>query len=546
MQYVPLYLVQPEQLQPVAGRVEDEVAAHLARGGVEQVPLEKVPIKYEDLLSFSPATGISRKRILIEGVPGIGKSTLVQRMCHDWSIGHFAQEYKLVVRVNLRCLPKGEKLSLEDLVFTSIENPNIVKEVVQFITTHKGRDVLFVFDGFDEMSRQMQKESIIRSIMDGHIAPLSSFVVTSRPITAELLYSCVERRVDICGFGEEEVKESVRSYFARFNPLAGEKLLSSLSFNHPIKRLCSVPIQLQIICYTASLGDDSPWLPPTLHALFERLILHTVNHNLERAGRVERANSLNDIMQICPSFNQLAELARKGIENDAIIFSDLSFEVDSALHGLFNCFEVRNRNGVITRTWHFLHLALQEFMAALEMHKKTPEEQVTFWEQHLSLKYNKEGEFTLAEDRYQMMFLIYCGLSTLSDPGIQKMLMDACVCTIVKPTIIQGTALPRMCEAIAESGNEQFARSILSSCGSTMEIHGHLLGNKGVAWCLSQHFKPMNRAGIRVRGDSAIPLPTLARFLSHLEEVSTLAEVEIRDLQVVDGNMYGELSINDC
>ena len=541
MQYVPLYLVQPKQWRPVAGRVEDEVAAHLARGGVEQVPLEKVPLKYKDILSVCPATGNSRKRVLIEGVPGIGKSTLAQRMCHDWSIGHFAQEFKLVVQVNLRCLPKGEKLSLEDLVFTSIEDPNVVKEVVHFITTHKGRDALFVFDGFDEMSKQMQKTSIIRSIMDGRIAPLSSFVITSRPISAELLYSCVDRRVEICGFGEEEVKEFIRSYFACSNPSAGEKLLSSLSLNHLIARLCYVPLQLLMICYTASLDGDSLELPPTLHTLFESLILHTVNHNLERAGQVERANSLDHVMQICPSFKKLAELARTGVENDTIIFSDLSFEVDSALHGLFNCFEVRNRNGVITHTWHFLHLALQEFMAALDMHKKTPEEQVTFWEQHLSLKYNKEGDFILAEDRYQTMFLIYCGLSNLSNPGIRKMLMDACVCTRVKPTISRGTALSEICEAIAESGNEQFARSIMSPCGSTVEIHGHLLSNMGIAWCLSKHFKPMNGAGIRVLGDSAIsiPLPILARFLSQLEEVSTLTKVEMHDLQV-DGNKYGE------
>lgn len=545
MQYVPPFLVQPEQWRPVAGRVEEEVAAHLAKGGVEQVPFEKMPLLYEDILSFLPTTGNSKKRVLIEGVPGIGKSTLAQRMCHDWSIGRFAQGYELVVQVNLRSLPKGQKLSLEDLVFTSVEDPDIVREVVHFIAIHKGSDVLFVFDGFDEMSKQMQKKSIIYSIMDGRIAPLSSFVVTSRPISAERLYSCVDRRVEICGFGEEEVKEFIRSYFARSNPSAGQKLMSTLSFHHLIARLCYIPLQLLMICYTASLGGDSPELPTTLHKLFESLVIHTVNHNLERAGQEEHADSLEDVMRICPSFRKLAHLALQGIVNDIIIFSDINFEVDSALFGLFSCFEARNRNGVITRTWHFLHLALQEFMAALEVHKMTPEEQVTFWKQHLIRKYNKEGDFALADDRYQVMFLFYCGLSALSILGIQNMLRDINSSTLVKPTFSRGTALPEMCEVIAESGNEQFAQSILLSCESTVEIYGHLLSNIGVAWCLGKRFKQMKEAGIRVRGDSAIPLPTLAHFVTHLEEVSTLTKVEIRDLQA-DGNHCGELFDHDC
>ena len=530
MRHVRLNLVQPEQRRPIAGRVDEAVAVHLARGGVEQVPHERVPLDYEDILSFSPPDGIFRQRALIEGVPGSGKSTLVQRMCHDWSVGRFAQDYKVVVQVTLRSLPKDQKLSLEDLIFTSVGDPGTVQEVADSITAHQGQEVLFMFDGFDELSEEMRENSIVCNIINGHILPLSSFVVTSRPISAESLYHCVDRRVEISGFREEEVKEYITEYFASSNPSAGRQLLSTLSLRPHIKRLCYMPLLLLMICYIVSLGGDSAELPRTLHELFELLIILTVNHNLERAGRKERAGSLQDVRWLCPSFAKLAQLALDGIEKDTIIFQDLDFEVDPALLGMFNRITVRNRFGIISHTSHFLHLTLQEFMAALAVAKKTPEEQVTFWKHHLTLRYNKEGDFVLALDRYHRLFLFYSGVSGLSTPGIQSMLLDT-LNTVVKPSISRGTPLHELCEAVAESGNAQLARSILSPCGPTVVIDGDCLDDVGVAWCVGEYCKQVDGAGIRIEGSP------VTNFISQLRDISTLVRVEVPYLYSDDGKL---------
>ena len=188
-------------------------------------------------------------------------------------------------------------------------------------------------------------------------------------------------------------------------------------------------------------------------------------------------------------------------------------------------------------------------MAALALAKKTPEEQVTFWRRHLTLRYNKVGHFVLADDRIRTMFLLYSGLSGLSTPGIQRMLLET-LNTVVKPSIRWGTPIPALCEVVAKSGNEQLAQFILSPCGPTVEIDKDCLGGVGIVWCVAQNRKQVEGAGIRVGGEYVYSLDVTS-FISQLGDVSTLTRVELpNDMRVDDGKLsQGQLNpftTEDC
>ena len=536
MGYVDLHLIKHHKRVPRAKPDEECSSFNLCKGGVEEVPHQKVPLKYEDIFNFPPDEDGSRRGVLVEGVPGSGKTTLVKRMCRDWANGSFAQDSKAVIQVVLRSLPKRDDLAIEDMVCTSVANKKVAADIAQYVDRYDGDGVVFILDGFDELSKEMRQSSLVRDILKGHLAPKASFLITSRPISAQSLYPLVDRRIEVTGFGEEEVKKYVTNYFATSDAAVGEELISTLRSRRTIRNLCFVPLLLRMVCFMASFGKA---LPRTMHELFDGLVILTVNRNLEKANRKERANSLEDVKRLCPSFMKLAQLALEGLKHDTLVFSDVPFEVDEALSGLMNCIEAQNRFGVTTRTWHFLHLTLQEYFAAYALSVAPEAEQISFWSERLLFKYaeSRDGRpnYVLSVDRFQTMFLLYCGITGLgSKTGVQAMLVKAAD-GMFEPVIEAGSALSALCQAVSESGNRELARRIMSTCGSNIQVdfNWYSILPVGIPWCIEVYGQHTEELHLSIHSGST---SVAADFFSQMKELVTLTGLELT-LLMADGKL---------
>ena len=533
MGYTKLNLIKHQKRVPRAKADEEFSSVNLAKGGVVEVPNQNVPLKYEDIFNFPPDGDGSRRGVLVEGVPGSGKTTLVKRMCRDWANGSFAQDSKAVVQVVLRSLPKRDNLAIEDMVLTSVADVNVAADIAQYVDKYQGNGVVFIFDGYDEMSEEMHQSSIVRDILEGRLAPKASFLITSRPIAAQSLYPLVDRRIEVTGFGEDEMEEYVADYFATSDAAVGEKLISTLHSRPTIRSLCFVPLLLRMVCFMASFGKA---LPRTMHELFEGLVILTVNRNLEKANRKERANSLEDVKWLCPSFMKLAQLALEGLKHDILVFSDVPFEVDEALLGLMNCIEAQNRFGATTRTWHFLHLTLQEFLAAYALSVVPEAEQIGFWSEHLLFRYSDtrsirgRPNYTLSVDRFQTMFSLYCGITGLgSKTGVQAMLVKAAD-AMFEPEIRRGSALSALCQAVSESGNRELACRIMSTCGSSVgvELDPYSILLVGIPWCIEVYGQHTEELQLVIHGGFVGVCPGVAaNFLNQMETLVTLSGLEL-------------------
>ena len=183
------------------GRIEDDFVRKSITGKVDDILKHKVPIELEDIFSVTEG---ERKRVLIEGAPGCGKSTLSLYVCQQWADGFLFQEFQLVILVRLR----EPIVQAADSIVSILPQRDVAmaKEIAQEITACDGSGVLFVLDGWDEFRPTAPNHSIIYSLINDRTLHKSSIIITSRPTSSISLHPTVTSRIEILGFTRDELR----------------------------------------------------------------------------------------------------------------------------------------------------------------------------------------------------------------------------------------------------------------------------------------------------------------------------------------------------
>ena len=94
--------------------------------------------------------------ILIEGASGIGKSILLKEIAYRWGNKQLLKTFKLALLVCLRDPTVQQVVSVSDLLQHFCEGNRRAIEIAaachDYLTGNGGKDVVFLFDGFDELS----------------------------------------------------------------------------------------------------------------------------------------------------------------------------------------------------------------------------------------------------------------------------------------------------------------------------------------------------------------------------------------------------------
>ena len=308
MDYVKLQLVESPELKMTQAKLQCAPSVVQASATGQSHDIKGKPIGLQEILEYKPAQP-PRKCILLEGEPGIGKSTLTKQLCYKFTEGTFASEYKLVIRVVLRGLPVHTTLSVEDLVrsCTSDVGTSLQKEIPfllsQFISSTDGDKTLFIMDGYDEFPEKLQKESLVADIINGKTLPQSSFIITSRPRASAPLHSKIDRRIVVSGFEKENIEQFIRKYYGESSGSAAT-LIERLNSTLPrIKAMCFIPLILLMTCYVNYvLGAP----PDTISDLFKSIICLKVKQYFEKNGVEMEIGNLEDFPRLCPFMSRPA------------------------------------------------------------------------------------------------------------------------------------------------------------------------------------------------------------------------------------------------
>ena len=372
----------------------DEYVGHILQGNIKQVLNNRKEISIEEILEADKGQKKPPRLVLMEGAPGIGKSTLAWELCRK-----YMRQYSLVVLLRLREV-KVQNISNISQLFCQYESTD-KKSLVEEVAKSQGRDMLFILDGFDELPKTLQKESFLLDLMRGHVLAKSTVVVTSRPsATAQLLTSCRPKHIEILGFTQESVEAYASSVFScEPEKLTKFKAYISASENPAINSLMYVPLNAAIIVLIYSDCKSDSLLPHTLTELYTQLCLTILNRYLKINYSSVQVDKFEDLpADLYQQFLHMSQVAFEGIENEEVIFHtvpsrlvDFGFlDAVSALYG----------GGRVS--YNFLHLTIQEFFAA-------------YYISHLGSDglevFKKHGE----DERWNVVWRFVAGLTKFKD-----------------------------------------------------------------------------------------------------------------------------------
>ena len=362
----------------------DEYIGHTLQGNIKQVLSDRKEISIDEILLADKGQKKPPQLVLMEGAPGIGKSTLAWELCRK-----SMRQYSLVVLLRLREV-KVQNISNMSQLFCQYESED-KKSLVEEVAKSQGRDMLFILDGFDELPKTLQEESFLLDLIRGQVLPASTVLVTSRPsATAELRTSCCPKHIEILGFTQESVEAYASSVFSSEpEKLTKFKAYISASENPAINSLMYVPLNAAIIVLIFSDCKSDALLPHTLTELYTQLCLTILNRYLKMNHPSVRVNKFEDLpSDLYQQFLHMSQVAFEGIENEEVIFHTVPSHL---VHfGFLDAVSALYGGGRVS--YNFLHLTLQEFFAAYHISHLSSSGLKVF-EQHEDMRWNVVWRF---------------------------------------------------------------------------------------------------------------------------------------------------------
>ncbi len=392
----PLKLVQFVQLALVK---QDEHADHIGlktiRKDIDEVYGKKSKIGFSEMFEKIDPSSL----ILFEGRPGSGKTTLMVKVSCDWARGTILHS-KLVVLVRLRYLSKKRDIYLHDLLRVAYGAPSQadIDGLASYIEGRLGEDVVFILDGFDEYAPGASDDNYVSKLILKQVYSRSIVIVSSRPAATQRFRQCTTKWVEVMGFFNDQVVQYITSYFEKKKEKERAKQLIQHLEQHPnLMNLCYLPLHCAMLVFLYEQGNAT--LPVTETEFYRDFTLSILLRSCQKnkhANTPQKFKSF-DCLQ-CDKrkiFGRICKLAYEATvdsqqvfektELDQLSSNDSAGDAEGSL-GLVVIDRYFVKLG-IDETYTFLHLTLQEFLAAVYIAGLSESEQKTIVTTHCGQKH---------------------------------------------------------------------------------------------------------------------------------------------------------------
>ena len=334
-------------------------------------------IQIEDILK--PVSDKQLTFVLIEGEPGIGKSTLAKELALRWAkkSDQLLSNYTIVIFIPLRLETYHKAKTIEDL-FIDVEDINMTK-VNSEIKKKKGAGVLWILDGFDELPINLRKNnSVFIQLIEGAILYKSTVIVTGRPVASVPLLDFLEDNSSKCislrGFDSIKTLEYASIYFN--NEVIVSKFQDYYSGNLVIESMMYNPMTCYIVCTIFNdiiMANGTQYLR-TMTSLYNHYVRVLLKRHLIYSQLVNRDYNLperlivqtdfiNPVLEsIWKNFTLLSKIAYDGVIKQKYVFrNELHNITKLSMMDTIVSFSIFDKD----ESSSFIHTTLQEYFAAI-------------------------------------------------------------------------------------------------------------------------------------------------------------------------------------
>ncbi|XP_076835996.1 NACHT, LRR and PYD domains-containing protein 3-like isoform X2 [Brachyhypopomus gauderio] len=361
-----------------SGEVNNEHEIRQIETASRRPATQETPIKCNDLFKDKPI-----RTVLTKGIAGIGKTISVQKFILDWAEGRANQDVLFTFQIPFRelNLMKEKKFSLMELLHHFFPET----KQLQLIDCDASK-VIFIFDGLDECRLPLDfqnneslwdvKESIsvdvlLTNLIKGNLLPSALLWITSRPASAnQIPAEYVDLVTEVRGFHDPQKEEYFRKRIS--DQILANRIISHMKSSRSLYIMCHIPV----FCWIAAtvlekmlVEAESGEIPKTLTQMFTHFLIFQIKHK----DRKYHGKTDTDSHQTTKSVLALGKLAFQQLEKGNLIF----YEEDLRECGI-DVKEVSVYSGVCTqilreepglghlgKVFSFVHLSVQEFLAAL-------------------------------------------------------------------------------------------------------------------------------------------------------------------------------------
>ncbi|KAM9354912.1 protein NLRC3-like [Pholidichthys leucotaenia] len=345
-------------------------------------------VKYEDIFKGSPGRNEPIRRVLTKGVAGIGKTVLTQKFTLDWAEDKANQDIQFTFPFTFRALNvlKEKRLSLVELVHHFFTEP---KEAG--ICNFEKFQVVFIFDGLDEyrlplnfdtteiltdVTESTSMDVLLTNLIRGKLLPSAHIWITTRPAAAnQIPAKYVHLVTEVRGFSDPQKEEYFRKRFR--DEEQASRIISHIKTSRSLHIMCHIPVFCWI---TAAVLEDElktrvgGELPKTLTEMYIHFLV--VQAKLKKVkyegGALSDPHWSSDSRKMIES---LGKLAFEQLQEGNLIFYDsdltacgIDIREASVYSGVFTQIFKEERGLYQDKVFCFIHLSVQEFLAALHVH----------------------------------------------------------------------------------------------------------------------------------------------------------------------------------